>query len=156
MNEYESCRSALGLDRHSSSPSPVGSSVVSSLNSDITYSQWNSAHGYLPGSRNEHMMDPDGWHGTIFSPSKITFTSSYCPNKVAHFSSTCLLGERLKKIYRGAARERTLKICQWGSDDPELRKFLKLLEDKGEYSRAATVAIFCLQIQRAYKRVETK
>ena len=94
-------------------------------------------------------MDPDGWHGTIFSPSKITFTSSYCPNKVAHFSSTCLLGERLKKIYRGAARERTLKICQWGSDDPELRKFLKLLEDKGEYSRAATVAIFCLQIRLA-------
>jgi len=113
-------RSALGLDRHSSSPSPVGSSVVSSLNSDITYSQWNSAHGYLPGSRNEHMMDPDGWHG-----------------------------ERLKKIYRGAARERTLKICQWGSDDQELRKFLKLLEDKGGYSRAATIAIFCLQIRLA-------
>ena len=42
-----------------------------------------------------------------------------------------------------------MKICQWGSDDQELRKFLKLLEDKGGYSRAATVAIFCLQIRLA-------
>ena len=29
-----------------------------------------------------------------------------------------LQGARLKKIYRGAARERTLKIVRWGSDDP--------------------------------------
>ena len=82
----ESSRSALGLDRHSSSPSPVGSSVVSSLNSDITYSQWNSAHGYLPGSRNEHMMDPDGWHG-IFCVWEITRLSRQIP-KIPHFSCT--------------------------------------------------------------------
>ena len=31
----------------------------------------------------------------------------------------------------------------------DLRKFLQELEDRGEYSRAATVAIFCLQIRLA-------
>ena len=59
------------------------------------------------------------------------------------------LGARLKKIFRGPARERTLKLCRWGADDLELKRFLKELEDRGEFSRAATVAIFCLQIRLA-------
>ena len=56
---------------------------------------------------------------------------------------------RPKKIYRGSARERTLRICGWGSDHSELKKFLNELEQRGEYSRAAAIAIFCLQIRLA-------
>ena len=44
-------RTALGLDRVQ---------PASSLNSVISYSNWNSAHGFDPATRNDIMMDQDG------------------------------------------------------------------------------------------------
>ncbi len=51
--------------------------------------------------------------------------------------------------FRGDARERALKLCGWGVEESDLKKFTAKLEQQNEHARAAAVAVFCLEIRLA-------
>ena len=132
---YPGVRTAFGLDKiKPNTPSEAVSSLVSSsitnsnlamnLGSDITYGYWDDHYGNS-GNRTLGSEDQSG-------------LSQLDPRMM-----------RPKKIYVGPGRERTLKICGWGSDDAELSRFLNELEKEGDYERAAAIATFCLQIRKA-------
>ena len=56
---------------------------------------------------------------------------------------------RPKRLFKGDARSRALKLCGWGLDEPELTSFTRKLEKEGHFSRAATVCVFNLEIKAA-------
>ncbi|XP_076029287.1 GATOR complex protein mio [Oratosquilla oratoria] len=54
------------------------------------------------------------------------------------------------KMFRSEERHRALELCSWGFDnDSLLNSFLSCLENSGEYTRAAAVAVFNLHIRQA-------
>ena len=57
-------------------------------------------------------------------------------------------------MFKGDARTRALKLCSWGSDESELRHFTQKLVAKKEYARAATIAVFNLEIKMARQILE--
>ena len=131
---YPGIRTAFGLDKIKPQLSPdSGSSPLTSssshnlslnLGSNITYGYWDDPFG---NSGIKTLGLEDGVALSQIDPGML----------------------RPKKIYVGSGRERTLKICGWGSDDAELGRFLDDLERKGDYERAAAIATFCLQIRKA-------
>lgn len=56
---------------------------------------------------------------------------------------------RPKRVFKGDSRHRALRLCEWGVDETELRSFLTKLESKGQYARAAAIAVFNLDIKMA-------
>ncbi len=117
-------RTALGLD----------SRRGLCLKSDITYQDWNTV---VPGSLVERQL------GIILDAHDLLGASS-------------LQGH--KKVYRSQARSLAQRLCGWhhpdGEDDLEdaggdLAHFLGRCERREEFSRAAAVAVFCLQIRTA-------
>ena len=131
---YPGVRTAFGLDKikpntnsetvSSSLSSFTNSNLAMNLGSDITYGYWDDPYG---NSGNRTLGSDDQSGLSQLDPSMM----------------------RPKKIYVGPGRERTLKICGWGSDDGELGRFLNELEKVGDYERAAAIATFCLQIRKA-------
>ncbi|KAG8195761.1 hypothetical protein JTE90_010637 [Oedothorax gibbosus] len=54
--------------------------------------------------------------------------------------------------YTSDERERALQLCGWSGDDPNtFVQFLDRLELDGQYTRAATIAVFHLEIRNAIK-----
>jgi hypothetical protein len=47
-----------------------------------------------------------------------------------------------------------LKLCGWGVDEKDLKEFTKSLIKNQEYSRAAAVSVFCLEIRLALQILE--
>ena len=56
---------------------------------------------------------------------------------------------RPKRIFKGDARSRALKLCGWGVEEPDLANFVKKLEAKGQFARAAAVLVFNLEMKHA-------
>ena len=56
---------------------------------------------------------------------------------------------RPKRIFKGDARTRALKLCGWGVEEPDLASFVKKLEAKGQFARAAAVLVFNLEMKHA-------
>ena len=56
-----------------------------------------------------------------------------------------------RKVYRHEARELGMKICGWRMDPNDLSEFEKQCVERGEWGRAAAIATFCLDINRALK-----
>ena len=135
---YPGVRTAFGLDKikpqvtseavsslvSSSAASFSNSNFAMNLGSDITYGYWDDHYG---SSINRTLGSDDQSGLSQLDPSMM----------------------RPKKMFVGPGRERTLKICGWGSDDAELSRFLHELEKEGDYERAAAIATFCLQIRKA-------
>ena len=62
---------------------------------------------------------------------------------------------RPKRIFKGDARLRALKLCGWGIDESELKIFLLSLEEKNQFARAAALAVFNLEIRLALQILGT-
>lgn len=62
--------------------------------------------------------------------------------------------QKPKRIFKGDARHRALRLCGWGIDESELRNFTEKLEAKGQFARAAAVAVFNLEIRLALQILE--
>ena len=61
---------------------------------------------------------------------------------------------RPKRMFKGDARSRALKLCGWGLDEPELMSLVRKLENTGQYERAAAVAVFNLEMRAALQSLE--
>lgn len=61
---------------------------------------------------------------------------------------------RPKRVFKGDSRHRALRLCEWGVDESELKHFLEKLQAKGQYARAAAIAVFNLEIKMALQILE--
>lgn len=58
-------------------------------------------------------------------------------------------GKKPNKVFRGTPRERALRLCGWGVEEADLKRFTASLQESGQHARAASIAVFCLDIKLA-------
>ncbi|TRY68432.1 hypothetical protein TCAL_01366 [Tigriopus californicus] len=70
--------------------------------------------------------------------------------------SGCASSNNLKqrKVYKSEPREHAQRICGWSMDPNDLGSFVKLCEEKKQFSRAVAVAVFCLELGMASRILE--
>jgi len=120
------------------------------LMEDLAFSNQFTKEITAPGIRTA--MGLDRGKGTAFVlKSDITYKQWNMGSNATALDSK---GHRTKRMFKGDARHRALKLCGWGTDESELKIFLNKLEGKKQFARAAALAVFNLEIRLALQILE--
>ncbi len=118
------------------------------LMSDLAFKNQFPRQMTVPGIRTAMGLDRGQGSGFVLK-SDITYKQWNMGNREVDIK-----GHRPKRIFKGDARHRTLKLCGWGVDEKELRDFLGSLESTNQCARAAAIAVFNLEIRLALQILE--
>ncbi|GFS35706.1 GATOR complex protein MIOS [Trichonephila inaurata madagascariensis] len=102
-------------------------------------------------SHHRHHPKYEGVHSVICGENGTSTLSQSEPRRVTWVSINSTECKIIK--YTSEERERALQLCGWGADfdSNSFSKFLERLEIDGQYSRAATIAVFNLELRKAIK-----
>ncbi|GFT39799.1 GATOR complex protein MIOS [Nephila pilipes] len=102
-------------------------------------------------SHHRHHPKYEGVHSVICGENGISTLSQSEPRRVTWVGINSTECKIIK--YTSEERERALQLCGWGADfdSNSFSKFLERLEIDGQYSRAATIAVFNLELRKAIK-----